>query len=125
MNWPIFFRLNEKYLTFHLRYKHSGTFAKRKYEELSYTKKIWKCDPMTNTSIENATPSQSTQSWKCDPNQRHIQPRPQGFSLKKWVGRSHPFLKGKALGDEVAAFASYKEVRRPAEEFTLKHKIFH
>ena len=31
--------------------------------------------------------------------QRH-QPRPQGFSLKKWVGREkpHPFFKGKALG---------------------------
>ena len=26
-----------------------------------------------------------------------VQPRPQGFSLKKWVGR-HPFLEGKALG---------------------------
>ena len=25
------------------------------------------------------------------------QPRPQGFSLKKWVGRN-PFFKGKALG---------------------------
>ena len=29
-----------------------------------------------------------------------IQPRPQDFSLKKWVGweRPHPFFKGKALG---------------------------
>ena len=29
-----------------------------------------------------------------------IQPRPQGFYLKKWVGREkpHPFFKGKALG---------------------------
>ena len=26
-----------------------------------------------------------------------VQPRPQGFSLKKWVG-PHPFFKGKALG---------------------------
>ena len=26
-----------------------------------------------------------------------VQPRPQGFSLKKWVGR-HPFFEGKALG---------------------------
>ena len=39
MNWPIF-RLNEEHFTFHLfEYKHSGTFAKRKYEELSYPKK--------------------------------------------------------------------------------------
>ena len=38
MNWPIF-RLNEEHFTFHQQYKHSGTFAKRKYEELSYPKK--------------------------------------------------------------------------------------
>ena len=34
MNWPIF----------QLLYKHSGTFANRKYEELSYPKKsenVW------------------------------------------------------------------------------------
>ena len=29
MNWP-FFRLNEEHFTFHLQYKHSGTFANRK-----------------------------------------------------------------------------------------------
>ena len=29
------------------------------------------------------------------------QPRPQGFSLKKWVG-PHPFFKGKSPGGEVA-----------------------
>ena len=31
------------------------------------------------------------------------QPRPQGFSLTKWVGREkpHPFFKGKALGTRV------------------------
>ena len=34
-----FFRLNEEHLTFHLQHKHSGTFATRKYEELSYPKK--------------------------------------------------------------------------------------
>ena len=33
MNWPIF-KLNEEHFTFHLQYKHSGTFANRKYEEL-------------------------------------------------------------------------------------------
>ena len=26
------------------------------------------------------------------------QPRPQGFSLKKWVGPPHPFFEGKSLG---------------------------
>ena len=30
------FRLNEEHLTYHLQYKPSGTFANRKYEELSY-----------------------------------------------------------------------------------------
>ena len=68
MNWPIFFRLNERYLTFHLRYKHSGTFAKRKYEELSYTKKAENVTPWlipllkmrphhSQPSCENATPT--------------------------------------------------------------------
>ena len=28
--------LNKVHYTFHLQYKHSGTFANRKYEELSY-----------------------------------------------------------------------------------------
>ena len=35
MNWP-FFRLNKEHLTIYLQYKHSGAFANRKYEELSY-----------------------------------------------------------------------------------------
>ena len=30
-----FFRLNEEHFTFHLQYKHSGTFANHKYQELS------------------------------------------------------------------------------------------
>ena len=43
MNWPIFFRLNEEHVTSYLQYKHTGTFANRKYEELSYPKNIRKC----------------------------------------------------------------------------------
>ena len=38
MNWTIF-KLNEEHFTFQLQYKHSGAFANRKYEELSYSKK--------------------------------------------------------------------------------------
>ena len=35
--WTQFFRLNEEHFTFpDLHYKRSGTFASRKYEELSY-----------------------------------------------------------------------------------------
>ena len=39
-------------LTFHLQYKHSGTFANRKYEELSYLKnqKMW--DPLVVTLLK-------------------------------------------------------------------------
>ena len=62
---------NEEHFTFHLQYKHSGTFANRKYEELSYTKNQKVCDPIlvtllkmppheSQTSRENATPSSGT-----------------------------------------------------------------
>ena len=60
MNWP-FFRLNEEHFTFHLQYKHSGTFANRKYEELSYPKKSENVRPhYSQSSRENATPSSGT-----------------------------------------------------------------
>ena len=36
----------EQHLTFHLQYKHSGTSANRKYEELSYPKTQKMCDPI-------------------------------------------------------------------------------
>ena len=60
--------LNREHLTFHLRYKHSGTFANCKYEELSYAKNQKICDPILVTllkmqphdsqfSRENVTPS--------------------------------------------------------------------
>ena len=39
MNWPIF-ELNKEHFTFHLKCKHSGTFANRRYEELSNPQKI-------------------------------------------------------------------------------------
>ena len=58
-------------LAFHIQYKHSGTFANRKYEELSYTKNQKMCDPIlvtllkvrprySHSSHENATPSSAT-----------------------------------------------------------------
>ena len=66
-----FFRLNEEHFTFHLQYKHSGTFANRKYEELSNPKNLRMCDPIlvtllntrphnSQSSRENATPSRGT-----------------------------------------------------------------
>ena len=42
----IYLTLNEEHFTFHLQYKQSGTFANRKYEELSYPKTQKMCDPI-------------------------------------------------------------------------------
>ena len=36
----------------HLQYKHSGTFANRKYEELSYPKNQKMCDPILVTLLK-------------------------------------------------------------------------
>ena len=52
----IYLILNEEHFTFHIQYKHSGTFANRKYEELSYLKKSENVRPHSRNSIENATP---------------------------------------------------------------------
>ena len=71
MNWPIL-RLNEEHVTFHLQYKRSGTFADRKYEELSYPQKSENVQPHSSNSIENAAPLSSFQAWKWDPIQWHI-----------------------------------------------------
>ena len=65
--------MNEEHFTFHLQYKHCGTFANRKYEELSYPKNQKMCDPIlvtllkmrphySQSSRENATPSSGTSS---------------------------------------------------------------
>ena len=50
-----------KNTTFHLQYKHFGTFANRKYEELSYPKKSENVRPhYSQSSRENVTPSSGT-----------------------------------------------------------------
>ena len=51
-----FFRFNEEHFTFHPQYKHSGTFANRKYEELSYPKKSKNVRPYSSNSIEICNP---------------------------------------------------------------------
>ena len=48
--------MNEEYFFFHLRYKHSGMFANRKWEELFLTQKSENVRPHSSNSIENATP---------------------------------------------------------------------
>ena len=63
--------MNEEHFTFHLQYRYSGTFANRKYEELSYPQNPKMCGPVLVTvlkmrphynqsSRENATPSSGT-----------------------------------------------------------------
>ena len=42
----------EKHFTFHLQYKHPGTFANRKNEELSYPKNPKMCDPILVTLLK-------------------------------------------------------------------------
>ena len=51
---------NEEHFTFHLHYKHSGTFANRKYEELSYPPKLENVRLHCTDSIDNATPNNGT-----------------------------------------------------------------
>ena len=48
--------MNEEYFTFHLQYKHSGTFANRKCEELFLLQKSKNVRPHSSNAIENATP---------------------------------------------------------------------
>ena len=52
----MYLTLNKEHFTFDLQYKHSGTFASCKYEELSYPKNQKMCDPILVTDY-----------WKCDP----------------------------------------------------------
>ena len=67
-----FLELNEEHSTFHVRYEHSGTFADRKYEQLSYPQKSENVLSHSSNSIEKATQLQSIQSWRSDLIQRDI-----------------------------------------------------
>ena len=51
-----FFRLNEEHFTFHLQYKHSGTFANHQYTELSYPKKSENVRPHYSQSSREMGP---------------------------------------------------------------------
>ena len=44
--------LSEEHFTFHLQYKHSGSFSNRKFEELSYPKNQKMCDPIVVTLLK-------------------------------------------------------------------------
>ena len=67
-----FLELNEEHSTFHVRYEHSGTFADRKYEQLSYPQKSENVLSHSSNSIEKATQLQSIQSWRSDPIHKDI-----------------------------------------------------
>ena len=58
---------------------------------------------------QNLTPKKSHAEF---PSHKHVQkqPRPQGFSLKKWVA-PHPFFKGKALGTRLVQKALNDKTR--------------
>ena len=75
-----FFRLNEEHFTFHLLYKHSATFANRRYEELSHSKKTENVRPHYSQSRrENATPSSGTSPLA---SHKEVRPPPRQFSNK-------------------------------------------
>ena len=48
----MYLTLNKEHFTFDLQYKHSGTFASCKYEELSYPKNQKMCDPILVTLLQ-------------------------------------------------------------------------
>ena len=63
----MYLTLKKEHFNFHLQYKHSGTFANRKFEELSCLKNQKMCDPIlvnllkmspydSESSGENAAP---------------------------------------------------------------------
>ena len=60
----IFYKLHEEHFTFHLQYKHSGTFANRKYEDWTVLpQKSENVRPhYSQSSRANATPSSGTSS---------------------------------------------------------------
>ena len=57
MNWPIF----------HQQYQHSGTFANRKYEELSYLKKSENVWSILVTLLKILPHYSHIQSWSATP----------------------------------------------------------
>ena len=86
-----FFRLNEEHFTFHLQYKHFGTFANRKCEELCNPKKSENVRPhswllkkirphCSQSSRENATPSSDTSPLAY---YKEVRPLPQGITVSK------------------------------------------
>ena len=78
--------LNEEHFTSYLQYKHSGMFANRKYEKLSYPKKSENVQPHFLVTLLEMQPHDIViQLFKCDPIQWHIL-----ISLLLLQGRTPP-----------------------------------
>ena len=52
----IYLTSSEEHSTFHPQYKHSGTFAKHKYKELSYPKNQKMCDSIIVNPVVKMRP---------------------------------------------------------------------
>ena len=87
--------MNEEHFTFHLQYKHSGTFANRKYKELSDPKNPKLCDPIlvtllkmqphcSQSSLENVNPSSGASPLA---SYKEVPPPP-GLLAPKWPIKS-------------------------------------
>ena len=86
--------MSEEHFIFHLQYKHSGTFANRKYEELSYPKRAENVRPHSSNSLkmrppyslssrEKATPSSRTSPLACYKEESPPPPPPRAPMLRR------------------------------------------
>ena len=81
--------LIKEHFTFHLQYKHSGTFANREYKELSYPKiQNLMCDPILVTLLKMRPPD--SQSSRENPagtsllaSYKEVPPRLRRYHLKR------------------------------------------
>ena len=87
--------LIKEHFTFHLQYKHSGTFANGKCEEVSHPKNQEMCDHILVTLLkmwthdsqpnrENATPSSGTSPLPC---YEEVNPPPPGAVVDEGPAR--------------------------------------
>ena len=119
-----FFKLNEEHFAFHLHYKHFGTFANRKCEDVSYPQNRKMCDPIlvtllkmlprySQSSCENGTPSNGRCTLASYSMYKKVPPPGGGGGLTK---QGHPAsLLFKGQGTEQTT------VKWPISQLQLKH----
>ena len=54
---------------------------------------------------------------------KNIQPRPQSFSLKKWLGPPYPFFEGKTLGTRLKNILLHLAKRKNVLHFYSKTEL--